>query len=155
MIVGEAPGRNEDEQGTPFVGHAGKILTRALEDVIGNLYSVDELFITNAVKCRPKGNATPRTSDINTCVSAYLTQEIAMVDAQYLLGLGNVAAQALLGVSGITRHRGRWYRLDSERERNVLLTYHPAYIGYQGLKSKAAVEFKEDITTWWEGVQSG
>src|SRR6188508_596381 len=130
MVVGEAPGRNEDQLGIPFVGQAGRILNRALTIAFAHesadpLKVREDLFVTNAVKCRPWGNVTPSNSDIQTCVSAYLTREIEAVNATTLLACGNAAAQALLSETGVTRLRGTWYRIGPDR--HVLVTYHPAY----------------------------
>jgi uracil-DNA glycosylase family 4 len=145
MIVGEAPGRNEDERGTPFIGQAGFILDRVLKDVFISERARQETFVTNAVKCRPPGNRDPKFSEIRACVSAYLTREIELVDPYVILALGNPAAWALIGQTGITSLRGTWHRLDSERERWVLVTYHPAFILRQGLDSDAAEMFHDDL----------
>lgn len=132
MVVGEAPGRNEDHMGIPFVGSAGRVLDRALREAFCTDNAREETFVTNAVKCRPERNETPSDSDIDVCVSAYLTREIEAVDPTTLLACGNVAAQALLGETGIARLRGTWHRLDAEQERLVYVTYHPAYVLYRG-----------------------
>lgn len=145
LIVGEAPGRNEDEQDRPFVGQAGRILDKALADAFITENARKEIAVTNAVKCRPVGNVTPTQTHTRTCVSAYLTREIASVDPRYILALGNVAAYALLGHTGIANLRGLWHRLDSERERYVRVTWHPAYLLYQGLDSSYAQEFRADV----------
>lgn len=149
MIVGEAPGRNEDAQGIPFVGQAGKILDRALHECG---FDRVQMFVTNAVKCRPRGNETPSDSDIDVCVSAYLTREIEAVNATALLACGNAAAQALLGETGVGRLRDTWHLLDSDVTRYVRVTWHPAYIIYRGgaPHSEAWREFLSDVEefTW-------
>ena len=91
-------------------------------------------------------------SEISACVSAFLTQEITRYDVKYLLAMGNVAAQALLSETGVTRLRGVWYRLNSDKERWVMVTFHPAYVGYQGLDSLVATQFREDIMEWGRKV---
>jgi uracil-DNA glycosylase len=147
LIVGEAPGRYEDEQNKPFVGRSGWLLDRELFRVnIGR----DNIVVTNAVKCRPSGpdgkfNLTPEYPDINTCVDAYLAHEIFLLDARIILALGNVAAQALLDVTGVAMLRESWHALDTKIERWVLVTYHPAYVWRQGLDSVVAQQFREDI----------
>lgn len=151
LIVGEAPGRNEDEQGVPFIGQAGKTLDRVLREAFLTDSVRDEISVTNAVKCRPTTpsggfNLSPRDLDIIACVSAYLTHEITAVDAYCLLALGNAAAYALLGRTGIAVLRGTWHRLDSERTRWVRVTWHPAYVGYQGgLKGEVGQQFRDDV----------
>lgn len=148
MIIGEAPGRNEDARGIPFVGRAGFILDRGLQRAFVTERARQEMFVTNAVKCRPPANRDPKYSEIKTCVSAYLTEEIARVDPYVILALGNPAAWALLGRSGVTALRGAWHPLDSERVRYVRVTYHPAFISRQGLDSEAADLFEEDLNVF-------
>lgn len=148
MVVGEAPGRNEDERGMPFVGRAGKVLDRALNEAFFTEYARVDTVVTNVVKCRPPGNRDPVESEIDACVSAYLTREIEAVNATTLLACGNVAAQALLGETGVTRLRGTWHRLDADEDRRVLVTWHPAYIVYRGLDSEAWDQFRGDVNTF-------
>lgn len=147
LIVGEAPGRNEDKDNVPFVGRSGWLLNREL---LRRGVTRDDIPVTNAVKCRPtshggKYNATPSPLDIITCVDAYLTHEIEALDARHILAIGNVAASALLGTTGIQMLRDSWHLLDAERERWVLVTYHPAYVLRQGLDSEVAQQFRSDI----------
>ena len=160
LVVGEAPGRNEDEQNAPFVGRSGWLLDRELT----RAFKVDNprvlIPVTNAVKCRPSSsdgtyNATPQYPDINTCVDAYLTHEIFLLDARIILALGNVAAQALLDVTGVGMLRESWHALDTKVERWVLVTYHPAYVLRQGLDSTAAQQFRDDITEFAWQVEKG
>jgi len=162
MIVGEAPGRNEDELGVPFIGRAGRLLDRALhmafypdsKFVLGRARR--ELFVTNAVKCRPQNNDNPDEMEIDACVSAYLTREIEAVNPTALLALGNVAAQALLGETGVSRLREEWHRLDSDAERYVLVTYHPAYVLYRGGTSgEAWPAFLADVLKFAQEVLHG
>lgn len=162
MIVGEAPGRNEDHLGIPFVGQAGRILNRALHmafhphEFPDQGKAREELFVTNAVKCRPVGNATPSDSDIETCVSAYLTHEIEAVNATALLACGNAAAQALLGETGIQRLRDTWHPMANTDARHVLVTWHPAYILYRGgYPSEAFDLFYDDVKTFARRVLDG
>lgn len=144
MIVGEAPGREEDIAGAPFVGKAGSYLDRVLQEV-GILRAV--VFVTNAVKCRPPGNRFPSQRELNAC-NAYLAREIAAVDPRTILCLGNASLWALTRQTGITRARGTWLRLDRERETWVMPTYHPAFVLRQGLNSEAAEQFRSDVVTW-------
>lgn len=120
MVVGEAPGEREDESHRAFVGPAGKLLTELLQ---GIGLSRDECYITNVVKCRPPGNATPSRGMAKICADAYLAREIQKVDPSWILLLGNTALQAF-GRSGITKQRGNFWQLGNA---TVFATYHPAY----------------------------
>ena len=119
MIVGEAPGAREDDENRAFVGPAGQLLDELLEEV--GLHRED-VYITNAVKCRPPNNETPTRVHIKAC-SQYLVQELEEVEPEYVLALGNSALQALTGRSGITKYRGRLHNLGGAQ---VLPTFHPA-----------------------------
>jgi len=119
IFVGEAPGRNEDKNGEPFIGEAGKKLSIALEEAG---ISRDDVYITNIVKCRPPNNRVPSTSERNTC-QEYLKQEISIIKPKLICILGNTAFNSILGGSEITKFRGKVVRKD-----NLLyfLTIHPA-----------------------------
>ena len=123
MIVGEAPGAEEDRRGEPFVGRAGQLLDAILE-AVGT--SRDEVFITNIVKCRPPGNRDPRPEEAEAC-SGFLKSQITLVNPRLILALGRVAAQNLLGVdTPVGRLRGRVH--EGPEGRPVVVTYHPAYL---------------------------
>jgi DNA polymerase len=142
MIVGEAPGRNEDEVGKPFVGQAGQLLTGTIK-AAG--YSRDQVYITNIVKCRPPGNRAPNHSEIDACLS-YLVKEIQVYEIEHLLLLGNVAAQTVLGCrETITEVRGTWF---TQSGLDVLATFHPAYINRKGIHSDEYRLFLKDVTTF-------
>ena len=119
IFVGEAPGRNEDSQGEPFVGVAGKRLTSALDNAG---VSRDLIYITNVVKCRPPNNRVPSVSERNTCIE-YLKQEIAIIKPKIICILGNTAFNSILGGSEITKYRGKIVRRE---EQLYFLTVHPA-----------------------------
>ena len=119
IFVGEAPGRNEDKNGEPFVGAAGKRLSAALEE-IG--VTRDSVYITNVVKCRPPNNRVPNTVERSTCVD-YLNQEIAIIEPEIICILGNTAFNSILGGSEITKYRGKVVRKDNQL---YFLTVHPA-----------------------------
>ena len=119
MVVGEAPGAREDETHAAFVGQAGQLLTKLLEEAG---FKRDDCYITNAVKCRPPENATPKRGEVKACAQ-YLAEEIDQVDPEIIIGLGNTALQALTGRSGITKYRGKVYRLGNAK---ILCTFHPA-----------------------------
>ncbi len=121
MLVGEAPGKNEDLQGEPFVGAAGKLLDSLLEE-IG--ISRPEVYIANVLKCRPPGNRDPRPDEIESC-KGYLREQIRLITPEVVMTLGNFASRLLLNTeTGITRLRGRaheWW-LGAQ----LVPTFHPA-----------------------------
>lgn len=120
MFVGEAPGFHEDQQGVPFVGAAGKLLERLLNE-IG--LKRDDVYIANVLKCRPPGNRDPRPEEIEEC-KGYLRKQIELVDPRVVITLGNFATKLLLKRDvGITRLRGQmfpWWN------RQLVPTFHPA-----------------------------
>lgn len=120
MVVGEAPGRNEDETGQPFVGDSGKMLNEML--LAAHLHPA-KLFICNAVSCRPPNNKTPTKSEIKAC-KKWLDYQIAMVKPKYVLLFGNVPLESISGKKGIKKARG----VPFEKNGIIYLpTYHPAY----------------------------
>ncbi|HVM40934.1 MAG TPA: uracil-DNA glycosylase, partial [Acidimicrobiia bacterium] len=123
MFVGEGPGKDEDEQGEPFVGRAGQLLTKLIED-IG--LTRDDVYIANVVKCRPPGNRDPQPDEIEAC-SPFLEAQIAHIRPRVVVSLGNFATKLLLETKdGITKVRGREYPF---REGSVLVpTFHPAAV---------------------------
>jgi DNA polymerase len=122
MFVGEAPGKDEDLQGEPFVGQAGQLLTSTLEK-IG--VKRDRVYIANILKCRPPGNRTPQPDEMAACMD-WLLGQIRMIKPKLLCAMGNIAAQTLLDTkTGITKLRGK--TLES-RVGPLFPTFHPAYI---------------------------
>jgi len=119
IFVGEAPGRNEDEKGEPFVGVAGKKLSAALEEAG---ISREEVYITNIVKCRPPNNRVPNTVERETCKD-YISQEISIIKPKIICILGNTAFNSMLGGSEITKFRGKVVRKGNQL---YFLTVHPA-----------------------------
>jgi uracil-DNA glycosylase family 4 len=126
MLIGEAPGRDEDLQGKPFVGRAGQLLDRMLA-AIG--LSEDHVYITNAVYWRPPGNRTPTPEEIEAC-APFLARQIELLSPRVLVLLGGAAAKTILGVSeGIMRLRGKWLTYPcAGRDLQALATLHPAYL---------------------------
>lgn len=121
MMVGEAPGRNEDLEGEPFVGAAGHLLNRLLAEVGMRR---EEVYIANVLKCRPPGNRDPRPDEIESC-KGYLRGQLDLVDPKVVMTLGNFATQLLLRTNtGISRMRGRSYRW--WRDKVLIPTFHPA-----------------------------
>lgn len=122
MFVGEGPGRDEDAQGLPFVGRAGKLLTQMIEAM--GLERKD-VYIANVVKCRPPENRTPEKDEIAIC-SPFLLRQIDVIRPKVLVCLGGVAAQTLLQTNRSVSHfRGQWLDFRGAR---LLATYHPAYL---------------------------
>lgn len=128
MIVGEAPGENEDLQGEPFVGAAGQLLDRMLPAIgltRGQASAAQQVYIANTLKCRPPRNRNPEPDELARC-SAYLQRQIELVQPRVLLAMGRFAVQTLLDSSEpIGRLRGRVHRW---RDVPVVVTYHPAYL---------------------------
>lgn len=135
IIVGEAPGKNEDEKGEPFIGIAGKKLSKALEDAG---ISREDVYITNIVKCRPPKNRVPTTVERSTCQD-YLKQEIAIIKPKIICVLGNTAFNSLLGGSEIIKFRGKLVKKDKQL---YFLTVHPAATIYN---QKLVKVLKNDI----------
>jgi uracil-DNA glycosylase len=122
VFVGEGPGADEDAQGLPFVGRAGKLLTQMIEAM--GLQRKD-VYICNVVKCRPPENRTPEPDEVQTC-SPYLLRQIDVLNPKVIVCLGAVAAKTLLETTrGISQYRGEWQEW---RGRRLMATYHPAYL---------------------------
>jgi uracil-DNA glycosylase family 4 len=122
VFVGEGPGADEDAQGLPFVGRAGKLLTQMIEAM--GLQRKD-VYICNVVKCRPPENRQPEEDEVKTC-SPFLFRQIDVIAPKVIVCLGAVAAKTLLQTNrGISQFRGEWLEF---RGRKLLATYHPAYL---------------------------
>jgi DNA polymerase len=122
MFVGEGPGADEDQQGEPFVGKAGQLLTRMIEAMGCRR---DEVYIANVVKCRPPGNRNPEPEEIEAC-EPFLRAQIAAIGPKVIVSLGKFAAQTLLrDTTPITRLRGRWSHYGGVK---LMPTFHPAYL---------------------------
>ena len=122
VFVGEGPGHDEDVQGEPFVGRAGKLLTQMIEAM--SLRRGD-VYICNVVKCRPPENRLPEKDEIATC-SPFLLRQLAAIQPKVICCLGACAAQTMLGTNqGISRFRGEWFDF---RGSKLIATYHPAYL---------------------------
>ena len=124
MLIGEAPGAEEDRRGEPFVGRAGKLLDAMLQ-AVG--FARDEVFIANILKCRPPSNRDPRPEEVLSCEN-YLVQQINTIKPRLILALGRVAAQNLLkSETPIGKMRGKRYHY-GDPPVPVVVTYHPAYL---------------------------
>ena len=135
MLVGEAPGRDEDIEGVPFVGRSGKLLDLMLAAIGLDRSSV---YIANVVPWRPPGNRTPTPQETQICLP-FITRQIALADPDILVCLGGPSAQTLLGQSGITKIRGRWFPFHSgAREIRAMPTFHPAFLLRSPLQKRFA-----------------
>jgi uracil-DNA glycosylase len=128
MFIGEAPGADEDQQGEPFVGRAGQLLTRIIRAMN---FAREDVYIANILKCRPDtapgsfGNRPPTPAEMQTC-RPYLMEQIDIIQPSVLVALGAVAVEGLLGMRGTMRElRGRWHTYNSIP---LMITYHPAYL---------------------------
>jgi DNA polymerase len=122
MFVGEAPGRDEDIQGIPFVGRAGQLLTKMIE-AIG--LTRDDVYIANVIKCRPPENRNPEPDEVAAC-EPFLFRQVEAIKPKVIVALGTFAAQALLkSTDPISRMRGRVYSYGGAK---LIPTFHPAYL---------------------------
>lgn len=124
LVIGEAPGAEEDKRGEPFVGRAGQLLDAMLAAI-----DLDRgrAYIANILKCRPPNNRDPQAHEV-TCCEPYLQQQIALIQPRLILAVGRIAAQNLLKTDvPLTRLRGRVHRY-GERQTPLIVTYHPAYL---------------------------
>jgi DNA polymerase len=136
MFVGEAPGRDEDIEGLPFVGRSGKLLDRMLAAIGLDRTSV---YIANIVPWRPPGNRTPTPQESQICLP-FILRQIELADPDILVCLGGPSAQALLGIKdGITKTRGRWFTFETgQREIRAMPTFHPAFLLRSPLQKRFA-----------------
>jgi DNA polymerase len=127
VFVGEGPGADEDQQGLPFVGRAGQLLTQMIEGTAakeGIPIERADVYICNVVKCRPPENRTPQPDEMEIC-GQFLYRQLLAIRPKAICVLGGTAAKALLGKEGVTRLRGKW---DQWRDIQVMVTYHPSYL---------------------------
>ncbi|ESS73852.1 phage SPO1 DNA polymerase-like protein [Methyloglobulus morosus KoM1] len=122
MVIGEAPGQHEDEQGKPFVGKAGQLLTEMLR-AVG--LERDAVFITNILKCRPPGNRDPKPDEAESC-DGYLRRQRELIKPKIILAVGRISAQTLLKTDApIGKLRGKVHNMDGTP---LVVVYHPAYL---------------------------
>jgi uracil-DNA glycosylase family 4 len=128
VFVGEGPGADEDEQGIPFVGRAGQLLTQMIENTAlkeGIPLKRPDVYICNVVKCRPPENRTPEPDEMEIC-GAFLFRQLSVIKPKAICALGSTAARALLGgKEGVTKLRGKWHKW---RDIPLMITYHPSYL---------------------------
>ncbi len=139
LFVGEGPGRQEDQQGRPFVGRAGNKLT----DILGSVsLERSQVYITNIVKCRPPENRAPKSDEVDSCLP-YLEAQIAEINPSIIATLGNTATKTLLDTKeGITSARGKFYSWRGEIQ--VFPMFHPSYLLRNPSKEKGSPKYQ----TW-------
>ena len=128
VFVGEGPGADEDEQGLPFVGRAGQLLTQMIDGTAkreGIPLARPDVYICNVVKCRPPENRTPLPDEMEIC-GEFLFRQLSAIRPKAICALGSTAAKALLGTKdGVMKLRGKWHKW---RDVPVIVTYHPSYL---------------------------
>lgn len=145
VLIGEAPGKNEDRIGRPFVGKSGQLLDKIL--TVSGFSRQESVFLTNIVRCRPPGNRTPTETEIKACIP-YLHQQIQLIDPAIIITLGATAIKCLLNDTTIkiTKTRGNWINWQNKL---VMPTYHPAaLLRNPKLKRETWEDFKQVITKY-------
>lgn len=136
MLVGEAPGADEDRIGLPFVGRSGQLLDRMLAAI--GLNRKEHVYIANLLPWRPPGNRTPTPQEVAICLP-FIQRQIELADPDILVCIGGPSAQGLLGLSGILASRGKWIDYDTGTRRiRAVATLHPAYLLRQPLQKRLA-----------------
>lgn len=145
MLVGEAPGADEDRQGVPFVGRAGQLLDRILKAAKIERSSI---YITNIVKCRPPGNRLPLQPEVDTCLP-FLRKQLELINPEIVVCLGALATRTLINKNAsITRMRGTWHEKDRRR---YIATFHPAALLRDPGKKKDVWEDFKEIMHYYHG----
>ena len=135
MFIGEAPGREEDLQGRPFVGKSGEMVTKMIQKVL--LLKREDVYIANIIKCRPPQNRNPEIEEIEAC-KGYLLKQIEIIKPKIIVLLGNIALQSLLNLNiGITKARGKLYDFNGIK---VIPTFHPSYLLRNPTKKKETLQ---------------
>ena len=147
-FIGEAPGKDEDLRGEPFVGRAGRILDKAVEEAG---LTLSDVFISNIVKCRPPDNRRPRKDEVKTCTSLFLESEMKMIKPVVICALGQTAAEHFLGRKGrMGSLVGREFSVTTAgREIRLFVAYHPAACLYQ---RRIMAKFKKSIRSSLEAA---
>lgn len=138
MLIGEGPGQQEDEEGVPFIGRAGQLLTKILESV--DIHR-DDIYIANTVKCRPPNNRTPHPQEMDACQN-YLIRQIQLVQPKIICLLGAAALKAILGpTESISKIRGQWVTTQvnyMDDDLYIMPMFHPSYLLRHASKEKGA-----------------
>ncbi|MGC9517579.1 MAG: uracil-DNA glycosylase [Methanomicrobiales archaeon] len=124
MLIGEAPGKNEDLTGRPFVGSAGKILTNIIQEAHMDRSNI---YITSIVKCRPEDNRKPRKAEYSTCIDHFLSKQIEIINPEIIGLLGNSSIYALIGKKNINQIHGEIYEV---KDQKYMAMFHPAAVLY-------------------------
>jgi len=147
MLIGEAPGADEDEQGLPFVGRSGKLLTQILESI--NIKRPDDIYIANTLKCRPPGNRTPNPSEQEACWP-YLEAQLNLVKPKILLLSGTPSVKRVLKIDEpISKIRGQWFKLPGYPDISVMPIFHPSYLLRNPQKTKGSPKW----LTWQDMIE--
>ena len=147
MLIGEAPGADEDEQGIPFIGRAGQLLTKILESV--NIKRPDDIYIANTVKCRPPNNRAPLTTEQQAC-RPYLEAQIRLIKPKIIILAGSPACKAILNSNEpMSKLRGQWKKLPGNPEISVFPIFHPAYLLRNPSKTKGSPKWQ----TWQDMLE--
>lgn len=155
MLIGEAPGANEDSQGEPFVGRAGKILDELLESA--GLSRENDVYIANILKCRPPENRNPKDNEIKTC-TPYLDKQISLINPKVICCLGNFSTKFILNkfnlkdkIEGISKLHGQGFKISTlQGTIKIIPLYHPAVATYNPLRIE---ELKEDFNTVKKAIE--
>jgi DNA polymerase len=145
MLIGEAPGKNEDETGRPFIGMAGKLLSEIIHEAGLNR---SDIFITSIVKCRPDGNRKPKKPEYTKCINLFLNKQIELINPDIIGLLGNSAIYALIGEKNIKQIHGDIYEVNG---RKYMALFHPAAALYS---RKLLPDLKEDMIKLKELIES-
>lgn len=147
MLIGEAPGYNEDMQGKPFVGKAGQLLDKIFASV--GLSRAEHVYICNTIKCRPPENRNPLPEEKSAC-EEYLKAQIDIIQPKIILLCGNVAVQSILGnVGGITKIRGKWFNGNEYVHGAKLMPiFHPSYLLRNDARTKGSPKW-----LMWQDIQ--
>jgi uracil-DNA glycosylase len=149
MLIGEAPGADEDRTGIPFVGRAGQLLDRILEAAE---IKRDQIYITNVVKCRPPANRLPLPAEVDACLPC-LKKQIELTDPKIILCLGALATRTLIDKNAaITRIRGKWHQI---KGRHVMATFHPAFLLRNPGKKKDVWEDIRQVKKLYQEINEG
>jgi DNA polymerase len=150
IFIGEAPGAEEDKQGIPFCGAAGKILNELLASV--NL-SREDIFVTNTILCRPPSNRNPEVEEMNNC-SDRLNSLIKIMKPKVIVTIGNFATERILGKKGITSIHGKIFsKMINNEEIKIIPVIHPANYLYQGRNPQLLESMKQDFKTIKEVIE--
>jgi uracil-DNA glycosylase len=140
VIISEAPGSDEDDQGLPFVGRAGQLLDSVIHD-LGYNSNID-FYVINIIKCRPPNNRKPSDEEVNHCIG-YLEEQLKLVDPKIIIALGNTAINGITPTTyGVSKLRGTYLKY---KHIPVMCTWHPSFILRNGKTGQVYIDFKNDL----------